>query len=176
MERYEPGDIATFYFVIRVEQNEKMVRGWTDNKQLLEFYMDFHKCPKYSIKKITKPIEEIHKITEENYHDEIVIGNIYTKDRDGKDDKKMIAIPVTSTELTFIATETNTSFSGLINYGYLNGVIPYLKGKYREGLSDIFLTSLIRKEVENKKDKYNQVIDFDQLMLLFRSFPDDFGK
>lgn len=176
MLNYEPGDIATFYFVIRNDDNGKMIKAWTDRKSLLEFYMDFHKCPKYNIKKITKTIEEIHKITEENYHDEISIGNIYMKDRDGKNgDKKMVALPITENEFRFVREECASSFSSRINYSYLNGVLPYLKGKYREALADIFLSSIINKELNNKKDKYTECIDFDQLMLLFRSFPDDFG-
>ena len=57
MLRYEPGDIATFYFIIKEDGNNKEIKAWSDKKQLVEFYMDFHKCPKFRLKKITKPIE-----------------------------------------------------------------------------------------------------------------------
>jgi hypothetical protein len=177
MLAYDPGDSATFYFVVRDnEDGTRKVRGWTDRKQLAEFYMEFHKCPRYSLKKITKSIEEIHEITEENNVDEIILANIYIKDRDKNNgESKIIVIPATENELQFLNEETQTSFSSRIGYSYLNGVIPYLKKKYISALEDMFLSSLILKEVHNKRDKYNQKIDFDQLMLLFRSFPEEFG-
>jgi hypothetical protein len=139
--------------------------------------MEFHKCPKFKIKKVTKPIEEIHRITEENNHDEIAIGNFYVKDREGKlGDKKLITIPITENEFRFVREECATALASRIGYAYLNGALPYLKGKYQEALADIYLSSMINKTVHNKNDKYNQVIDFDQLMVLFKSFPDEFGR
>jgi len=176
MERYDRGDIATFYFIINDDGKNKAIRAWTDKKQLAEIYLDFHKCPNYRLKKVTKCIDEINEILDENNNDEIVIGNIYMKDPDRKKGNvKIVSIPVTQVEITFINEECETFLSSRINYSYLNGVIPYLKKKYREALTDIFLPSIIKKVVYNKNDMINQDIKFDQLMVLFRSFPDDFG-
>ena len=136
MLRYEPGDIATFYFIIKEDGNNKEIKAWSDKKQLVEFYMDFHKCPKFRLKKITKPIEEIRKITEESYHDEITIGHIRVRDREKKKgDVKLITIPATQNELNFLSEESSNFLSTSMEYSYLNGVIPYLKKKYREALS-----------------------------------------
>lgn len=176
MKKYDSGDMATFYFVVKENHQEKEIKGWTDIKQLAEFYMDFHKCPSYRLKKITKTIEDIVRITEENRNDEIEIVNIYVKDRDNIGDVKIIVIPATETERQFIREETETCFASRIAYGYLNGAIPYLKNKYKEALNDIFLLSIINKTVHNRNDKHNRRIDFDQLMVLFRAFPNDFGE
>ena len=176
MEKYDRGDIVTLYLIINDDGKNKMIRAWTDKKQLAEIYLDFHKCPKYRLKKVTKSLEEIIDVINENANDEIVIGNIYMKDHERKKGNvKIVSIPVTQTEITFISEECETFLSSRINYSYLNGVIPYLKRKYREAMSDIFLPSGINKAVNNKNDKIYENIKFDQLMVLFRSFPDDFG-
>ena len=178
MLTYEPGDIATFYFIISNDGDIKRIKAWSDRKQLLDYYMDFHKCPKYSIKKITKPIEEINKILEENYHDEIEIGNLYIKDPKGKhnDDKKIISVPITSNEIKCIDEECATALASRVGYSYLNGSVPYLKGKYREALDDIFLSSMIQRAIHTRTDKISRYIEFDQLIVFFRFFPDEFGK
>lgn len=177
MKIYEHGDTATFYFIIAEYDDRKDIKGWTDVKQLAEFYIDFHKCPRFRIKKVVKPIEELNVVLDENNNDEIVIGNIYMKDTESKnnDNMKIISIPVTQNEMSFINEETSTFLSVRVDYSYLNNAIPYLKNKYQEAMNDILLTSLIKKVVYNRNDKVNQVIKFDQLMVLFRSFPDDFG-
>lgn len=176
MERYERDDIATFYFIINDDNNHTMIRAWTDKKQLAEVYLDFHKCPNYRLKKVTKSFKEMIEIINENANDEIVIGNIYMKDPDKNHGKpKIVSIPVTNTEITFISEECETFLSSRINYSYMNDVIPYLKKKYREALGDIFLPSIIKKVVYNRNDDINQELRFDQLMVLFRSFPNDFG-
>lgn len=176
MLKYEPGDIATFYFIINEYNDTKEIKGWTSKKQLAEFYIDFHKCPKYQLKKITKPIEEIYKITEDYYHSEIIIGNILVKNREKKGEVKLISIPATQDELNFIHEESSTFFATMMGYSYLNNVIPYLKKKYIEALDDIFLSSVIKKAIHNQSDKINQYIQLDELMILLKSFPENFGE
>ena len=76
MAKYQPGDIVTYYFIIKEFDGNKIIQGWTDNKELAKFYMDFHKCKKFKIKTITDSIEEINKIREENWNDEIKLFHI----------------------------------------------------------------------------------------------------
>ena len=178
MAKYEVGDIVTYYFIIVEDSNGKRIQAWSDHKELVKYYMEFHKCKQFVIKSLTKPIEEISKILEENLHDEIKIHNMIIKNKDGKKEKewKTIPIPATETEYMFISEETNTYIASRINYSYLNESIPYLKGKYQRALHDIFLTDVIKKVIHGQNPKSTQMIMFDQLMVLFESFPDNFGK
>lgn len=179
MAKYEPGDIVTYYFVVREDDKHgNRIVAWTDKKDLVQFYMKLHKCPNHRLKKITKTIEEINQIIGENRYEEIKIGNIYTLNRNSKKNRELVTVslPITDTEFLFVREECNSFYSGEIDYGYLNGVIPYMKKKYQNVLEDILLLSIIKKVVYNKNDKINQQLDLDQLILLFKCFPDDFGK
>lgn len=180
MARYESGDLVTFYFVVKDDKEEgvKMIKGWTHKKVLAEYYMEFHKCPSYSLKKVTKTIDEIREITEENPDDEIKVANLLTRKREGKragKDVETIQIPATETELRFVASECNTLVAGLVGYSYLNASVPFLKKKYQKALSTLLLPSLIMAACHNQRDKYVQQIELDELMILFKAFPSDFG-
>ena len=180
MAKYQSGDIVTFYFVIKDMGSEKIIQGWTDNKEIAKFYIEFHKCKDFKLKKITNTIEEINKISEENWNDEIKLFNIITRNRNKKskhdDNFETIAIPATETEIRFVREETSTFLASRINYGLLNEVIPYMKKKYRDVLESIFLTDIIRKVIYNKNERITQLVEIDQLMILYKSFPENFGK
>lgn len=174
-KKYEKGDLATFYFIIVEENNNSRIQGWTDEKVLAESYLEFHKCKKFKMKSITKSIDEIYKILEENVHDEITIHNLIVKDRDKPGKVKTIPVPVTETEYTFIREETNTFMTSMIDYGYLNSVIPYLKKEYIKALKSIFLLPVINHVVHNKPSELTTYMQCDELGVLFRSFPENFG-
>lgn len=179
MKTYQHGDIATFYFVIKEIDNSKIIQGWTDNKDIVKFYMDFHKCKKFKIKTVTKTIEDIIKIIEENWNDEITMYNIITKNRNKRkheDDFITICIPATETECRFIREEANTFVASRINYGLINDAIPYLKNKYQDILQSIFLTDVVSKVIYSKNSKFTDNIQFDDLMILYKSFPENFGE
>lgn len=173
MAKYEPGDTVTYYFILR-DDDDKVIKAWTDKKKLAEFYMEFHNCPSYVLKTVTKTIEEIVAITEENLHDEINIVNLYTR-KNNKGDGKLITIPATELEATIIREEANTFFQTKIDYGLLNEAISFLKPRYRKAFDRIFLSSIIRYVIHNKHDAITQQINLDQLMVLIKSFPNDFG-
>lgn len=180
MAKYQPGDMATFYFVIKEMGNDKIIQGWTDNKEIAKFYMDFHKCKNFKLKVITNTIEEINKISEENWNDEIKLFNIITKNRNKsrKNDKDFvtICIPATETECRFVREETSTFMASSINYGFINDALPFMKNKYQKILQSIFLTDVVQKVVYSKNVKFAQAIEFDQLLVLFQSFPENFGE
>lgn len=181
MAKYEEGDLVTYYFVVKDDhQNDmKIIKGWTDSKVLAETYIKLHNCPHYHLKKVTKTIEEIRRITEENHNDEIVPASVITRKRKkkGKHDQdfERITIVATQTEMDVMGSEYHTFMSGHVDYGYLNQVLPYLKKKYQSALNCFFLPSVIKKTCANHEDKKIQFIELDQLMILVKAFPDDFG-
>ena len=178
MAKYEPGDIVTYYFIISDEDGHSNIKAWTDNKDLAKFYLEFHKCKNFRLKKFTKPIEEISKILEENRHDDIMLANVVIKNPNHKKGKetKMVVIPLTQTEQLFINEETTNFMSSRIDYGYLNGVIPYLKKKYQHAIEKTLLQDIIKLVVHGCQSSIVQSIQFDHVMVLFRSFPDNFGR
>ena len=178
MKKYDPGDIATFYFVVVEDDHGKRIKAFSDDKELVKLYMDFHKCKKFRIKKYTGYIEEIYKITDENLHDEIQLFNIITRNREAKkhDEEIMeLCIPATHTEINFINSESNSYLASICDYGLLNEVFPYLKEKYKDALRMLFLDDMIRKVIHSKDSKITVNIEFDQLITLYRFFPDHFG-
>ena len=74
--RYESGDIATYYFVIYDDGNNKTIIGWSDNKKIIKAYMELHKCKKFKLKEYTAPIDKIGKLLDENINDEIRLINV----------------------------------------------------------------------------------------------------
>jgi hypothetical protein len=173
--KYSVGDIVTYYFIVQKDDNNsKVIKAWTDNKKLAKFYLEFHHCPNFRLKKLTDRIENISKITEENYHDEIVLYNALIKGKGGK--SKIIVIPATEIEIRFINEECQSFLYTKIDYSYLSNAIPFMKEKYQKAFDNIFLNSIIKKVIEERSDKYNSLIELDQLQVLVESFPDSFGR
>lgn len=172
MAKYEIGDIATFYFVVKEDGNHPIIKGWTDNKKLAKFYMDFHNCPLFKLKEVRKCIEEMNGILNENIHDEIVVANLYT--RDGRD-SKLVVIPATMNELTLIREESTSFFSGRIDYHWMDIWCRFLKNKYMRALDRLFLDHVIKFALHNKADQITSQIDLDQVKVLLKTFQDDFG-
>ena len=177
MAKYQSGDMATFYFIIKEINGNKQIQAWTDNREIAKFYIEFHNCKNFRIKSITNTIDEIEKIVAENLHDEIKLANIIVKNREKKnkhEDYITVCIPATNSELRYINEEVSTFMSTNINYSLINDALPYLKNKYQEVLQSIFLTDIIHKVIYSKNVKIAQMVEFDQLMVLFKSFPENF--
>lgn len=178
MAKYEPGDIVTFYFVVKTVDGQKIIQGWTDNKEIAKFYMEFHKCDNFKLKSLTDTIEAINKVAEENWNDEIKLFNIITRNRNKRKNQEAyntICIPATETELKFIREESVTYMASRINYSLINDALPYLKNKYQKDLQSIFLPDIIRKTIYSQNTKFSQLIEYDQLLILYKSFPENFG-
>ena len=178
MKKYEPGDNVTFYFVIYNSGGTSQIRGWTDVKYLAEVYMEFHKCKYYSIKKVDDIFERVMDIINENANDEINLCNITVRNanhKKGKEETKTLVVPMTDTELTFVNEEINTLLASRINYGFINEALYYLKDKWQKALKDIYLEDVMRKVVYEKYSTFISSIQLDELMVLYRSLPDQFG-
>lgn len=177
MKQYERGDIATYYFVIMSDDGKKIIKGWTDSKQLAKFYMDFHKCPSFHMKALTKPIEDFTEILNENRLDEIKIHRIKIRDPNGSKKKplRMVEVPMTETEASLIRDAKSDLMGLRIEYNLLHEMMPYLKGYYRKGLEMIMLPEAIRFAIYNQVAPMWKDCELDELRLLFASNPEIFG-
>lgn len=174
-KKYERGDIATYYFIIKKKNGEKAIQAWTDNKELAKLYVDFHHCSMFSIKKHTALIEEIVDILNENTHDEVKIAYINIRDPKNPHKIKSMAIPATDTEIAMINEECNTYLASFIDYSYMNQAIPYLKKKYIEALRDIFLIDVMNKVIHERRSVFTDTVSLDQLMILYTCYEENFG-
>lgn len=180
MAKYDEDDIMTIYFVVKKDRGESIIQAWSDDKKMVESYMTFHNCKKFSVKKVTRESQAMYQLMEENLHDKISLVNITTRDPKHKHDAKSITVPMTETELTLLNSETNTFMSSYINYSYINDALCYFKHKYMKILDDIGLFGIIHKILYSKSNitgKYNDIlsnVDFDQLILFYRLYPENF--
>lgn len=177
MERYEPDDEVTFYFVIYDDGNIKSVKAWSDNKDYVKIYMKFHECKHYRIKKVTNTYTEICKLLNESGNDEIMLYNLQVKDEDPKKHKsKTVAVPLTRTEGSFISEEIQSFMASRINYGYANEAFGFLKNKYQKALKGILFKDVMEHVVYQKRSHIIEQIELDGIMILFRSMPEQFGR
>lgn len=177
MAKYDEDDIATFYFIVMLsDDDENRIIAWSDKKEMAEVYMEFHSCKKLKLKKKTDYLYRITEILNENIHDEINIYNINIGDPKKKGRVKSIQIPATETEFRFINEETNTFLASRVCYSYINEAFPYLKGKYQKALNNLFLRDVMGKVLHERNSKFIEEVQFDQLSVLYKCFSDRFGK
>lgn len=174
MALHDPDDIVTAYFVLKEKDGVTIIQGWSEDKNLVKSYMEFHNCKKFRVKKVTLKAKLMYEKYEENLHDEITIFHIGTKDKNHPGEIKTIPIPATTTEFNLINEETNTLVSSMIPYSYMNGAILYLKRKYRKALADTKLLDFIENVLHGQRSKFLENIQFDQLILLYKLFSDNF--
>lgn len=178
MREYDDDELLTYYFVIVKDRNTSRIQAWTDKKALAELYMEFHKCSKFKLKKVTASVSELVKITDENRHDQLELVNLTIRNRDKSKPNKLttlITIPATQSECVFLEEETNSFLSSRIDYGALSNLLPYLKSKYQQALADILLPDVVNAVVYGKMSPKLQNCEIDQLSVLIRHFPDSFG-
>ena len=174
--KLDANDIISMYFISKVFDGHHLVQAWTDDKELLKAYMEFHKCEHFKVKKITNTVAKINVLLEENYWDEIQIYNIVTRDKSNKHNNiGSIFIPATETEIKLIREECATFMASRIDYSFINDALPYLKERYQNVLKSIFLDDVIKMVVYSKPNRFTESITFDELILLIKSFPENFG-
>jgi len=177
MERYDRDDQVTIYFVIHDLGDRQQVQAWSDNKEYVKAYMEFHKCRNFKLKSMTDVMRNILPILDENTNDEISLYNLTVKNpnhKRGKEAKYLVA-PLTSTESMMINDEAKNFLLTRINYGYANEAFPYLKNKYQKALKDIFFEIIMKHIVYNTRNKLIEEFMLDELMILYESFPEHFG-
>jgi len=181
---YEANDIVDCYFIVFHDEgpsSHKRVVGWSLDKNMIEFYLQFHKCKRMVVKKVTGEMQKVYRIMDENtvsMDDEINIYNIDTIDRE-KHKLKTVQIPATQTEMRFMTEEVNTYWSSHISYGTLNQLMSFVKPKYQDALRGIYLNQFVEKVVSNWSPDLGVYVPdhimIDQLRLLVKSFPGMFG-
>ncbi len=179
MRKYDIDERCTFYFIVYDDDDMKRIQAWTDKKEYAKIYMDFHRCRNYKMKSITKRFDDMMNILNENYHDEINLYNISVRnDKDHKKGKetKIITVPLTSTEQLLINDESVSFMASRVDYSFINEAFHYLKDKYQKVLKTIYLKDVMEKVIYEKQSLFTNAVQVDELMILFRSFPDHFGK
>lgn len=179
MKKYDPGDEATFYFVVLEKDDKKSIVAWSDDKELTKLYLDFHKCKDFKLKTVKGTIEEIRRILDENTNDEIKLMNIKIRDpkhKKGENETKMVVIPGTEFLSMFIHEEEQGFLSTRIRYNYINSAMPYLKNKYRKALEGIFMQDMINAAIHNRPSRLTIEMQFDELLIITRNFPEQFGE
>jgi hypothetical protein len=175
LARYDEDDIVTYWFVVNKTKYEtKQIQAWSDNKELIKFYMEFHNCKRFELVKMTNTMKEIMKVIEENVHDEVMLCNINTRDPKNKNKIKMIQIPATATEMNYIREESTDFMLSHIHYSYLESVVPYLKDKYKYALKNTLLLDVIKKVIYNQSSPSLEYLGVDQLKIMINLFPDNF--
>lgn len=178
MAKYEKDDIVTYWFVIMKDNDDSCVQAWTDDKDLLNYYIDFHKCKLFKVKKITDTMQNIYEILNNSAHDEIGIYYVNIKNPNPKPGKefKTIAVPMTETESRFVQEECSTFLATKIPYSQITHMIGFLKNKYQHALEGILFIDVMRTVLaEQRPTPLLQSIMMDELRILFESFPDKFG-
>lgn len=179
MVKYEKDDIATYWFVIKSSHGESNIQAWTDDKDMLEYYINFHKCKSFKVKKMTDTMQHIYQVINESVHDKIDIYNITIKNPNPKPGKefKNIMIPMTETEMHFVNEECQTFCATRVPYSEVSKKIYMLKNKYQRALEGILFVATMRTVLaEESPNPILTSIAMDQLRILVESFPDNFGK
>ena len=172
-------DEATFYFILIEDQGRKQIKGWSESKEMAEFYLQFHKSQKMTLKKMNGFYGDIVEILNENVHDEIHMYNILTRNQHESKRKKhpteFIVIPATDTEIMFINDEMSSFMSNRIDYHFINACYPLLKEKYQAAINGCLLKSVMDKVVYEKTNSIVSSLQVDQLRLMIEEFSDQFG-
>lgn len=179
MAKYEKDDITTYWFVVKTSNGASEIQAWTDDKDLLDYYMNFHKCKSFKVKKMTDTIEHIYQVINESVHDEIGIYNITIKNPNPKPGKefKNIMVPMTEVEMRFVNEECQTFCATRVSYSAVDKKIYMLKNKYQRALEGILFVQVMRVVLaESRPSNILTAISMDQLRILVESFPDNFGK
>lgn len=174
MKSYDLNDQTTFYFIIFENRKNTEITGWTDDKSTAEFYLKFHNCKNYKLRKVKKIYKRIVPILNENVNNEIEIMNILTAEKGNKRRVKVIQIPMTRDEFSLVNDTTSTFCSNMIDYSIISNYMHKLKPKYQRALLDIKLPDIIDSEIYNNPSKFTKSIDIDQLKLLFKLLPQNF--
>ena len=176
---YEKDDLVTFYFIIiKDERHGSRIQAVTDSKDLAEFYMEFHKCKRFKLKKVHDYYRNILETLNECIHDNIELYTIDIKNPNGKPGKesKQLIVPLTESEYRMINEECATFMSSLINYNFINQRVGFLKNKYQRALADIRLKDVLDSTLAKteRPSPFILSISLDQLKILLSCYPDNF--
>ena len=162
------------YYKKDKELNSNKIAAWSDDKNLIKYYLDFHNCKTFQTIKVEGTIEEYSDLLNDNIHDEITIANIRIRNSSKPYQEKIVQIPITDSEIDFIQTEEESYSSGRIDYGVLEKYYHRMKNKYRKIFDNILLTDVMMKVIHGDDSRYLNKIKQDQLAILYRLFSGNF--
>ena len=172
LKKYDPDEEVTVWFVVGSNPGGDYIQAWSDNKDLAKIYMEFHNCKSYHLKKRTDTLERIVEILNENTNDEISIYNVYTR---GKHQMKLVQLPLTMVEYTHIQDEAAVFMPTKIDYAFLNDCLFLFKKRWKQALDGVMLTDVLRFVIHNQRSSIIDGLGIDEVKLLVREFPDNFG-
>lgn len=178
-KKYEKDDMVTYYFIIVKDKiHDTRVQAVTDDKNLLEFYLEFHKCKQFKVNKVHDYYKNIIELLNQCTQDNIDLYYIKTKSDDNKQGYTQMVVPMTETEMRMVADESSTFCASIIPYHRMNQMIPFLKNKYQKAIQSIRLDDIINSVLAKKSTPsyFIQSIQLDQLRVLLKLYPDSFGK
>ena len=202
MKKYnDKYDNGTFYIVISKEENysgtssfykndkidklydeyakdkksTNIVKAWSDDKELVEFYIKFHNCKHFDVIVIDTTLDDIYDIINPSGNDEIKIVNLAIRDPDKPHKEKYIKVPMTEQEIDTMRLESESWGSDRINYHIIEKYYRLLKNKYKKIFNNILLLDILENIRTGSSTKILKEIKYDQLMLLYRTFPDNFN-
>lgn len=176
---YDPEDDETTLYIAYVDDEKYGLKGWTQNKQLMKYFLEFHNCDKIKHKKYTDTNKNIIEFANNNMAYEIEIHRIKSQDNDGKPID--LYVPMTSSEMSDIVDSCTYFNAHNINYNSIISAYKVLKRKYQEALN-ILLFMDVAKHVmdyrvfQNDHNSQNKVymIERDMLITLYRLEPELF--
>ena len=176
---YDEDEVVTAYLVITKGKDVRTgIQAWSLNKQMAKFYMEFHNCKQFHLKEVRGTLREINAITEKSVQDEISIYNILTLDTDkpGKRKLKPTPTPMTGTEYSHIQAECGMFMSNDIDYELLSQAFDYMESDKQKTCARVALPEVCSVVQHNKHPAILRGVKFDELLVLYRSFPDNFGE
>ena len=184
-------EMKTLYIVTYHNPNIELksmtdIVAWSTNKELVKFYMKFHKCKFMKVNKIRGYPKELIKIINDNVNCEIYIAPLRTRNSD--DEIIFINAPVTDLEMTDIRSLSGIMGEIDINYRLIYEYYNYFKNKYRKALDTILLGNITEEILftskktfssSNDNEFYNMSIiniGIDEIAYLYYREPELFEK
>jgi hypothetical protein len=147
--------------------------GWTEDKNLADFYLEFHHCKDIVVKKYEGPYRGIIGTLNDNANEKIEIYWIRT--RIGRK-VKPVAVPMTTNEQRVLTQSTQTYCQGdLVEYQQIINLLPHLKKKYREAMKFLYFNELARNAIGGETTNFIAFVELDEARLLPKLYPQNFG-
>lgn len=184
---YDMDDQVTFYFVTYREKgiSTPLIKAWTDDKVLLDFYLKFHNKKSFKVRTVKDSYKNVVTLINNScIHDEIMLVNLITRHREAyrqactrkpKNGITTVMLPLTIQEHCHVDDNAREFFSSEVDYSFINRFTNRLKGKYQKALGQIGLLDVVDQAIMNKPSKFVRSVEIDEVMILLRFFRGDFN-
>ena len=161
----ELDDIVTYYIIYDTHLPWKEnIAGWTDDKLIAEFYMEFHNYDGFVMKKIKGRFQEIINVLNNSINEEIDLYSDLKTNVNGK--LKEITLPLTTNECTILTLAKSTMLADLVSYEILMRAYPRFNRKYQQALKNLFLLDIAGYVLNGNESEFTADLDFDDVVVL----------